>query len=178
MKNKNVSTGIAFGIIIGLVYCILLFLRWQSASNFIQFALIAFITYIIILGIMFYEAFYRRKQEEGNYITLKQLFQTLLISVLIFEFFYSAYNYIHLKFIDPGVIDRMKIAMENMLDKAGDNVTTQQKKDSLSKIEELKQATEFGKIITGYFTSVAVSGVFALIISAILKKKKPVFSGD
>jgi len=173
-KNKNVSTGVAFGIIIGLAYCILLFLRWQSASNFIRFAVLAFVSYIVVLSILFYEAFYRRRQE-GGYITLKDLFQTLLITVLIFEFFYSLYNYIHLTYVDPDVVNRMKIAMEDMLDKAGSNITTQQKQDSLDRIEKLREATQFSKIITSYFTSIAISGVFALIISAIVKKKKPIF---
>ena len=171
-KNKNLSIGATFGIVIGLVYCALLFWRWESSASFIKFAVIIFISYIIILGTLFYEGFYRRKIE-GGYIVLKDVFQTLFISVLILELFYSIYNFIHLKYIDPHTIERMKKVMIEMLDKAGDKVTDEQRADSLKRFDELQKATQIGEIIKSYFTSVAITGVFALIFSAIIKKKQP-----
>lgn len=173
-SNQNISTGIAFGLIIGLVYCILLFLRWQSATNFIQFGLLAIVSYIVIIVILIYEASYRRKLN-GGFIETKELMQTLFISVLIFEFFYTVFNFIYLKYIDPGVIDSMKQAMQKMLNQAGDQITEEQRKQSMERFDKLGEATQIGQAIKSYFLSVAVSGIVALIISAIMKKRKPVF---
>lgn len=173
-SNQNVSVGISFGIMIGLVYAILLFFRWQSASNFIQFGILALVSYLIIIGFLFYEASYRKKLN-GGYIEMKELMQTLFISVLIFEFFYSLFNFVYLKYVDPGVIDQMKLAMQQMLDKAGDQVSDQQRKDSMARFDKFKDATEIIEVIKSYFISIAVSGIIALIISAIMKKRKPIF---
>ena len=173
-SNQNISTGIAFGLITGLVYCILLFIRWQSATNFILFAALALITYLLIIGILFYEASYRRKLN-GGYIETKELMQTLFVSVLIFELFYSIFNFIYLKYIDPNVVDNMKHAMQKMLDQAGDQVSDQQRKDSMERFDKINEAAEIGSVIKNYFISIAVSGVIALIISAIMKRRKPIF---
>ena len=117
MKNKNVSTGLSFGVVLGLVYVVLLLWRWKSAENMIMFAVVALLSFLVILGLMFYEASYRRK-ENGGFISLKELFQTLFISVLVFELFYTIFNFIYLKYIDPDVVDRMKVSMQTLLDKA------------------------------------------------------------
>lgn len=174
MKNKNISTGINFGIVIGLVYVILLFWRWNEAENLIKFGVIASVAYLVVIGMMIFEAYTRRKQNEG-FIEIKDLFQTLFISVLIFEFIYGFYNFIHLKYIDPEVINRMKVGMKELLEKAGENLPEAEREKSLSKFDELEKSTELVPIIKSYLTSIAMSGVFALIISLIFKKKKPIF---
>ena len=173
-SNQNISTGVAFGVIIGLAYCILLFIRWQSADNFIQFGILAVVNYLLVIGVLFYEASYRRKLN-GGYIEMKELMQTLFISVLIFELFYSIFNFIYLKYIDPNVIDSMKQTMRQMLNKAGDQVSDEQRKEAMARFDSLGEATQIGQVIKGYFTSIATSGVVALIISAIMRKRKPIF---
>lgn len=172
--NRNTKTGLAYGIIIGLVYVLILFWRWTSATNLIKFGLITLVGYIIILALMFIEASQRRKIN-GGFIDLKNLFQTLFISVLIFEFFYSLYNFIHLKYIDPTVVDRMRAGIEEMLDKAGSSMSDTDKEKAIGRIEDIKKATDLPQVIKSYLSSIAISGVFALLISAIIKKKKPVF---
>lgn len=173
-KNQNISTGVTFGIVIGLIYAILLFFRWQSATNFIQFGIQTLFDYIVIIILLFTEAVYRKKQN-GGFIEIKELMQTLFVSVLIFEFFYSAFNFVYLKYIDPDVINEMKAAMGQMLDKMGDQVTAEQRKDSMARFDKLDEATDIWKNLQSYVLSVAVSGIVALIISAIMRKKKPVF---
>jgi hypothetical protein len=174
VKRNNISTGITYGVVIGLLYCLLLFWRWSSAGNMITFGIIALVSYLIVIAIMFYEAFYRRKQD-GGFITLKNLFQTLFISVLIFELIYAIYNFIHLKYIDPEVIDRMQASVSDMLEKAGGNMSDDDKEKTLSRFDEMKKATELGQVLKSYLISIAISGVVALLIALIMRKKKPVF---
>lgn len=172
--NNNNRTGVTYGIIIGLIYVLILFYRWSSANSLIKFGIISIAGYLIILGLMIFEASQIRKMN-GGFIELKSLFKTLFISVLIFEFLYAFYNFIHLRFIDPNVVERMKQGIIEMFDNLGDRVSDKDKEGTLEKMNDLDKATELPQMIKSYFTSVAISGVFALIISAIFKKKKPVF---
>ncbi|GEO10044.1 DUF4199 domain-containing protein [Segetibacter aerophilus] len=172
--NKNISTGVTYGVIIGLIYVLILFFRWSAATNLIKFGLYSFLGYLAILVLLCVEAVQRRKLDEG-FINLKSLFQTLFISVLIFELFYSIYTYIHLKYIDPTVADRMREGMQEMFDKVGDQMSDEDKEKAMERMGDIKKVTELPQMIKSYLSSVAITGVFALIISAIVKKKKPVF---
>ena len=174
MKNKNVSIGISYGLIIGLISILFLFWRWSSAENIIQFGLIAVVAYVVVLGCMFYEAYARRK-DNGGFIDLKNLFQTLFVSVLVFEIIYALYNYIHLKYIDPEVISRMKLGMEEMLEKAGENVSDADREKTMAQMDQMDEATSFTSIIKSFLISISISGVFALLISIIMRKRKPIF---
>lgn len=173
-KNKNLSVGFIYGIVIGFVYVMLAFWRWKSATTLITFAILAIVGYLIILGLMFYEAYYRRKLNGGS-ILLKELFQTLFISVLIFELFYALYNYIHLTYIDPEVIDRMKVGLEQMFEQAGESVTEEQQDKALAQFDKLKDATKITEMAKSYLMSIAISGVFAFFISLIMRRKEQVF---
>lgn len=172
-KNKNLQIGLTYGLIIGLIYCILVFIRWSLSGNLILFGIMSFISYLVILAIMFVEAFQRRKLENG-FIDLKNLFQTLFISVLVFELFFALYNFIHLKYIDPNVVDKMKEGMNTMLDKMSNGqITDSQREESLKRFDEMKKATEFVQVAKSYLISIAISGFFAFIIALIMRKKNP-----
>jgi len=171
-RQLNINTGLTYGLLIGMVYCILLYIRWDNASNLIMYGLLAMVNYMIVLGILFFEAYQRRKAS-GGFIDLKNLFQTLFVTVLIFEFIFALYNFIHLKYIDPNVIDRMKAGILQMLDQAGANVTEQQREDSLKGLKEMEKALEIGQIIKSYFISIAISGFFAFLVALIMRKKNP-----
>lgn len=174
MKKINSSVGLMFGVILGLVYCILLFWRWSQASNLLMFGALSLLNYLIILGLLFYVCVYRKKQTEG-FAGFKDLFQTLMITVIIFELIYAIYNFVHLKYIDPNVIDKMKAGMLALLEKAGTQISDADKSEKIAQLDKLKDATNFGKIIQNFFTSLAISGVFAILIALIMRKEKPVF---
>ena len=86
------------------------------------------------------------------------------------------FNFIYLKFIDPGYLDRLKTAMEKFFESSG--MSDEQKEKQIEMMEEriAKQKNAgFGEIALGYLIGVAISGVVGLIISLIIRKKKPVF---
>lgn len=172
-KNKNLQTGLSYGILIGVIYCLIAFTRWSMTSNLILFGVIAFVGYLIILGLMFWEAFQRRKMEPKGVIDLKNLFQTLFVSVLIFELIYAIYNFLHLKYIDPNIIEKMKDGMTAMMDKMGAQMTDTQREESLSRFDEMKKSTEPLQLLKSYLISIAISGFFAFIISLTMRKKNP-----
>ena len=172
MKQKNISAGLQFGFIIGLVYCLLLFWRWSNVSNLFMIGINSILGYLVIIGLLFWEAV-TRKKNEGGYIDLKNLFQTLFISVLIFELFYSVFNYIYFVYIDPNIVDKMKAGLSIALEKIGNQLTDEQKIEKLNNLDEYNNIANIGKVIRGYFISIAVSGIVALLIALIIRKNKP-----
>ncbi len=174
MKQKNISTGVQFGLILGLIYCVLLFWRWSNVSNLFMIGMTSLLGYLIIIGLLFWEAA-ARKKAEGGFIDIKNLFQTLFISVLIFELFYSVYNYIHFSYIDTHIVDKMKAALNAAFEKAGNQFSEDRKTEALSNLDQYNNYANILKIIRGYFISVAVSGIIAILVALIMRKNRPEF---
>ena len=116
-KTSNIKNGMTFGTIIGLIYCVWLFLRYNMInSGIIIVGLITILFYFLVIGMLFYCGI-KRRNELGGYIELKDAFQTIFVAILIAELIYTIFNFIYLKFIDPGYFDKMKTAMETFFEK-------------------------------------------------------------
>jgi hypothetical protein len=175
MQNENSgSHGLKWGIIIGIVYCLLLFLRFNLGANnagiFGMLTLLGFLTIIILLfvcGIKF-------RKRNGGYVEMKEAFKTMFIAVLIFEIFYSIFTVIYLRFIDPAFFDKFRVSTENLL------LLGKQPQSQIDTIltgidqwaEQSKKLNAFDFLKT-YLYNVAVTGLFALIFAFIIKKKQP-----
>lgn len=178
MQNEtNVSHGLKWGVIIGVVYCILLFLRYNlGGSNPLMLGVWTFVGYVIVLALLFICGTVRRKQL-GGYIELREAFQTMFIAVLGFEFFFMAFNFLYLKFINPYFFENLKDATEAYMirnnveqakiDKALENFDAQAVKNM-----------NLGSSLLSFAFSVAISGVFAMIFALIIKRKREPFSNS
>jgi hypothetical protein len=177
-QSTNVSIGLKFGLIAGLIYCLSLFVRYNFASeNLIMLSLVALLFYLIIMGVLVFCGLTRRK-EFGGYIELKDAFQTIFIAILISELFYTVFNFIYLRFIDPGYFDKMKTTVEQFLE---ETIKDDSKRDeAINRLNDRfdKQkawALGFKGMFLGYLMWIAITGIFGLIISLIIRKSKPVF---
>jgi hypothetical protein len=176
-KQKNVSVGVKWGIIIGLLYIAFIFLRYnQGVKNPILFVAFAAIGFISVLILLFVTGLQRRKLS-GGYIDLKDIFQTLFITVLVLELFYTLFNFIYLKAIDPDFFQKFKDASERMALEQG---MSQKKIDEQLDKVDVNTASKLsaGTIIIQYLYNVAVTGVFAMIIGLIIRRKRPPFQND
>ena len=175
-KSSNLSNGLTFGLIAGLIFCISLFIRYNiTSTNVIMTLAISLLFYFVVIGVFVFCGLTRKKQL-GGYLELKDAFQTIFIAVLIAELIYVIFNFIYLKFIDPGYLDRLKTAMEKFFENSG--MSDEQKEKQIEMMEERiakQKNAAFGQIALVYLIGVAISGVVGLIISLIIRKKKPVF---
>lgn len=175
-KSSNLSNGLTFGLIAGLIYCISLFIRYSlTSTNVIATFALSFLFYLIVIGVLVFCGVTRRKQL-GGFIDLKEAFQTIFVAILVAELIYVIFNFVYLKFIDPEYFDRLKNAMEKFFENSG--MSDEQKEKQIEIMNERfdkQKDTGFGGIALSYLIGVAITGVFGLIISLILKKKKPVF---
>lgn len=180
MKNEQMvnsgSHGVKWGLIIGVVYAILLFLRFYlGANSFLAFSALTFVGYITTL-ILLYICGYRLRKESGGWIEMKEAFKGMFIAILIFEFVYMLFTFVYLKYIDPAFFDKLRTSTENIL------IATKQPQsdidNALKSMDQMKdQSQNMGvfDFIRSYLTYVGVTGLFALLFSFILKRKPPVF---
>lgn len=176
---NSASHGVRWGLLIGAVYAVLLFLRFYlGASSFITFSGLTFVGYITVLVLLFFCGYQLRKAN-GGWIEMKEVFKGMFIAVLIFEFIYMAFTFIYLKYIDPHFFDKLRSSTETIL------LATKQPQSDIDKALESmelmkKQALEMGAFdfIRSYLTYVGVTGLFALIFSFILRRNPPVVNQD
>jgi hypothetical protein len=175
-RSTSLSNGLTFGLIAGLVYCISLYIRYSgTGTNVILFAVLSLLFYLVVLGVLVFCGLTRKKQL-GGYMDLKQAFQTIFIAILVAELIYTLFNFIYLKYIDPGYLDRMKDNWEKFFEGSGMNESQKEKQIERMEKQIAKQKDAgIGGIVQGYLIGVAITGVFGFIISLIIRKKKPVF---
>jgi len=173
-KETSITHGVKWGIIIGLVYCILLFLRYyQGVSSPILLTVYVFIGYIIVLALLLITGI-TWKKKLGGYIEMKEAFQTMFIAIIIFELFYTIFNFVYLKYVNPDFFQKMKDSMETFMQ--NNHVDQQKIDDALEKIDvQASKNMNFGSSILSYAYAVCISGIFALIFALIIKKKKDPF---
>jgi hypothetical protein len=171
-QETPTAHSVKWGMIIGLVYCVLLWLRYNmGTNNLIMLGIWSLIGFIIVLVLLLMSGFQLRKKQ-GGFIEFKTIFKYLFITVLIYEAFYAVFNFIYIKYIDPEFFTKLKGAMEELLVKA--NESQDKIDEALEKMDkDAAAATTILGLLKSYLISVAISGTCALIMAAIIKKKNP-----
>ncbi len=176
-NSTNASTGLRFGLIAGLVYCLSLFVRYNfTSTNPITLGAVALLFYLGVLAVLVFCGLARRK-EFGGYLELKDAFQTLFIAVLVAELVYAIFNFIYLTYIDPGYLDELKASIIAFIeDMSIDEDKKQQQIEDIEKsfAKQIDRSSGMG-LVFSYLISVAITGICALIIALIIRRKKPVF---
>lgn len=170
--NHPLSTPIKLGIILGLVYCILIYCQNNFFySNPLQFASTKLFCYLIILAGIFYTGFLAKK-EMGGFITFQECLKAMLLAIAILELFYLVFNTVYVKYIDPHFFEKLKASWQLFFIK--NNVPEDKMHDSLDKFNEAHNITAWG-LIQSYGFSIIIDAVFAVIFAAALKKQRTVF---
>ena len=117
--GSKYNIGIRFGLLTGVIYVILLYVRYHfAASNPIFIGLFAILTYLVILMLFLFTGI-ARKKELGGSAEMKEIFQSIFIAILITELFYIFFNLIYFKFVDPAFWDNFKATSLAIMEKAG-----------------------------------------------------------
>lgn len=171
-SNQSLSTPIKLGIIIGLLYCLLIFVENQFFyKNPLQFSLLKTFFYFIIIAGIFYTGYLSKKQM-GGYITFQECLKAMLVAIAIAELFYLVFSTIYIKYIEPGFFIKMKTAWRQFF--VSNNIPEDQINNTLKKFDEAQTITVWG-LIQSYGFSIIIDAVFAVIFAAILKKQKTVY---
>lgn len=172
--TSKYSTGIRYGLITGLVYAVLLFLRYNFfAGGPITLGIFAIISYVVVLVLYFFAGAARKKELVG-YADFKDIFQTIFITVLITEIVYVAFTAVYLKYVDPSFFDNFKLATRNFLEKSG-QLSQDQIDDKMKSFDDTNQQFTPMGLIKGFGTWVIIDSIIGMIYASILRKKKDIF---
>jgi hypothetical protein len=174
MENtkQSLATPVKMGVILGLIYCVLIFCQDQFFySNPLQFASTKILCYLIIIAGIFYTG-YLSKKEMGGYITFQECLKAMLLAIAILELFYLVFSTVYIKYIDPTFFDKLKFSWNEYFIK--NNVPEDKIHDTMDKFNEARTIT-IGKLIQSYGFAIIIDAVFAVIFAAILKKNRTVF---
>ena len=172
-SSKNVR--LLYGLLNGgvsILFTVLLYkggLKWFSSSvSSLGFVL------LVLFAVL---AARKQKQQQGGYLefneALKTTFQVLVIGLLLSTIFeYILYNYIDVPFgkaLAKETAERMGEAMIKY------KMMTQEKVDEMLEESANTNAYTVGKMFFGFALRCVGLFVVALIVSAIVKRKRPMF---
>jgi len=171
-KNKMALTQ---GLILGLIYIVLSTSTNLVVGNFIAFyavKLVGYILYFVLLGILAT----RIRKANGGYIEFREIFGAIFIMLLVAGTMSYLYNFLYVYVIDPQYMMKIKTStitfMEHM--KMKDDQIEMTSKNFDEQLE-LAKKFNFGNNVMTFMQAILVDCIFGLIVSAIVKKNKPVF---
>ena len=174
-KVSKYGVGLRFGVIAGLLYAVLLYLRYTVfGANPVSFGLCTAVSYLIIL-LMYTFAGITQKKQFGGYGEMKDIFQAIFITILIAEIAYVIFNFIYLKYINPSFWFYYRSRSLQYYHSA--KLTDAQINQIMDRMKDVDKETRPFGLLKGYGFAVVVDSIFGLIVAAILKKRKPVVAG-
>jgi hypothetical protein len=163
--------GLRFGLITGLLYAILLYLRYGIFdSNPVTFGVCTAVSYLIIL-LMYTFTGIAQKKQLGGYGEMKDIFQAIFIAILITEMAYVIFNFIYLKYINPLFWDNYRSRSIQYYHSV--SLTDAQIDQIVNSLKDVDKETRPFGLLKGYGFAVIVDSIFGLIVAAILRKRKP-----
>lgn len=173
---KRNDIPVKWGIIIALVSIVvstvlnMFVLKPDGMSGYYIGLALAF----VIVIVMFVISAKQQRKAMGGFITLKESFRGMFISILIFTVITVAYQQIYINFIDPDFMLRMREATLNVTEKMG---APQEQLDKVAEDfdKQIKNSKSFSKQLLSVLWSIVLYSIVAFIIAAIVKKNKPVF---
>ena len=175
MESTINKHGVKWGLIISVVYCAFLYMRYQvGETSPMIFGGLAFVGFVIVLVLMLISGFQLRKKL-GGFIELKQAFKALFIAVLIFELAYAIFNFIYLKYINPDFFVNFRDATERMLTEMNSPQSDIDKMINSIDVDAPRKMGIFD-VLKSYLLWVAITGALAFLMALIIKKKPDVYT--
>ena len=171
ITESKYSIGLRYGLITGFSYAVLIFLRYLLfASSPRSFYFLAMVSYLFVL-FMYLLTGMARKKELGPSVELKSIFQSIFIAILITEFLYVIFNFVYLKFINPGFLENFQKYALDYYKKL--NYTPEQMDLEMQGIRTLSDALRPAGLLKGFGTYVVMDSIFGFAFAALLNRKRP-----
>ncbi|MGY3052287.1 putative Tic20 family protein [Pedobacter sp. UYEF25] len=178
-KNKlitllSLKNGLILAAVWIVIYAVLYFINPVMIFTNFWISLVIWVVVIVLLVIIGKSI----RTEIGGFWTFGQAFKSFLIIALILSFTSVLYNVVLIKVINPNYPAEAASAIQDsqkaMMEKFG--ASSDQIDEAIAKsgnMEEKLQAN-VKNMTTNFGYSIAVYGVLALILAAILKKNEPI----
>jgi hypothetical protein len=128
-------------------------------------------SYLIILITLFLSGIARRK-ELGGFAEMREIFQSIFISILVIELVYVLFVFIYMKFAYPGFISHFRESSHTYFHQKG--LAEKDIEMGMKDVELITEQIKPSGLIKGFGTAVVVDSIFGFIFAAILRRKKPI----
>tara|TARA_R110001592_G_scaffold363109_2_gene680371 strand:- start:40796 stop:41380 length:585 start_codon:yes stop_codon:yes gene_type:complete len=170
LTNGFILTG-AY-IIIGLVLYIL-------GPDVVTNQWVGLVKGLLLLGVLIYLSMNIRKASPNGFITYKNLFGALFITVAVYSVAALLFDVVLFKFIDPDFMIAVKEkSIENMMDAPwAKNLSDTQMDNIISETEKgFDQAFKAKGLAIAFAMKIIPWTIISLILAAIFKRKQPDFA--
>lgn len=170
--NQN-NPSIQNGLIAGVLGIILQMLFYFLGGGMLFKWWTPWLVFFIVLFFMITSA-NQAKKMNGGYISLKEALQQSWVTALIAIVLLSVFKYLLFNVIDPGLVDQQLEAVMEQTEKfagmfGGGDVDFDDLEDQMRKNIEIT----LPKLLLGILISMILHFIPAIIIAAIVKKKRP-----
>ena len=169
-ESSRYKTGLIYGVIGAIIYVVLLYFRYtRFATDPVTFGGFASISYVVML-IFFFFAAKAKKTQAGGYASFKEIFQSVLLTILITELGYAIFNLVYLHYVNPSFFAHFKEITRSILAKAG---VEKDKLDlQLSTFDNIEKQYTIPNIAKGFGMWILIDCIFGVLYSSVLKKPK------
>jgi len=170
--SPKYANGLRFGLITAALYMLLLFIRYHFFyTSPAAFSVFSIVSYLIIL-VMFLLACIARRKELGGYAELREIFQSVFIVILITEAVYVFFNFLYLKYIDPGFYARFEAGYLAYF--RHENLSTEQEQQEVKNIRSFLETTKPSYLWKGFAPAVVADSLICFVFAFVLRRKKPI----
>ena len=166
------AVGLRYGLIAGIVYVVLLFCRFKffsySPQVYFYFSMVSF----LIILFVYLLAGIARKKELGGIAHVREIFQSIFVTILITEAFYVLFVFAYMKFIDPEFFQHFRQMSLVYYQKIG--LTPDEMNMSMKGVDSLINQEKPGGLVKGYGFSVILDSIIGFLIAFILRKQNPI----
>ena len=172
--GKTSNIGLSYGLITGLIICIITLIQYLGGLK-TYLSPVGFLTYIILL-VMAVLAGQKQKKLNGGYLEFSEALKvtfSVFASALLLQ---TLFTYVLLNFIDVSFKEALA---QEVMNKSEEFMRKFGASESMidEAMEKARQSDSFafGNMMLGFGIWCIVWFIVCLIISAIIKKSKPVF---
>ena len=155
---------LGYGVIIALaiiVFSLILFLLNLTQSGLEN------LSFLILLGGIVLVQFNYRNKYQGGFITYGEAFRIGLLTSLFVGIIMGIYNFIFLRYIDPGAMEEiMTMAEQKMMDRGSSELEIEQGMKFMSMVNNVGWYTFFAVI-----GNIFIGTIISLITSIFVKKE-------
>ena len=172
--RKNSNIGLLYGLITGLIICVITLIQYLGGLQ-TYLSPVGFLVYVIMI-VMAIIAGQKQKKLNGGYLEFSEALKvtfSVFASALLLQ---TLFTYVLFNFIDPSFKEALGVEVMNRTEEflKKINMSDSQIEEAMDKARE-KDSFSFANMMLGYGLWCIVWFVASLIISAIIKKNKPVF---
>jgi hypothetical protein len=169
-----------YGLLIGIV-SVVLFVVFRMIDPVMQFsnywvAILSFVILIVLLVVLGLDI----RKKTGGYWSFGEAYRSLIIMALFFTLVSTVYNFVLIKFVDPGLPAKISAVMADKVATQLSNMGVEQ-----SKIDEATKQFQNGEFeakmqptlkneLTAFAVAMLIYAVIDLIIAASIKKNPPI----